>query len=88
MQYKNILVTGGAGFVGSHICLKLKEHYPNVEITALDNLHRKGSELNIPRLQQHGVNFVKKDVRYRAELEESTKAIGMPPIREGFLLPS
>ena len=77
MQYKNILVTGGAGFVGSHICLKLKEHYPNVEITALDNLHRKGSELNIPRLQQHGVNFVKKDVRYREELEESTKAIDL-----------
>lgn len=68
MKYKKILVTGGAGFVGSHLCLKLKEHYQNISVTALDNLSRRGSELNVPRLKKGGVKFVKGDVRYPQDL--------------------
>ncbi len=33
----NVLVTGGAGFVGSNLIKKLKQLYPNVKITSLDN---------------------------------------------------
>lgn len=69
MKYKNILVTGGAGFVGSHICLKLKEYFSNIRVIALDNLYRKGSELNVPRLEKQGVYFIKGDVRVRRDLE-------------------
>jgi len=36
MKYKNILITGGAGFIGSNLALKLIEHDYN--ITVLDNL--------------------------------------------------
>ena len=33
---KNILITGGIGYVGSHLCLKLLEQ--NYNITIIDNL--------------------------------------------------
>jgi len=69
MDYKKILVTGGAGFVGSNISISLKKHYGNIEVIALDNLYRKGSELNIGRLKKNGVRFVKGDVRVKKDLE-------------------
>jgi len=64
-----ILITGGAGFVGSHLALTLAELLPDREVVALDNLHRRGSELNLPRLEEAGVRFVRADVRDRGELE-------------------
>ncbi len=69
MNYKNILITGGAGFVGSNICVKLKEHFGNITVFALDNLYRKGSERNLPRLKEHGVKFIKGDVRKEKDLD-------------------
>ena len=44
---KRVLVTGGAGFVGSSIALALKERYENIEVAVLDNLLRRGSEKNL-----------------------------------------
>lgn len=70
-MYKNILVTGGAGFVGSNLCIKLKEHYPSIRVVALDNLVRRGSELNLPRLKAHGVEFIHGDVRKREDLQQN-----------------
>ncbi len=58
-----ILITGGAGFVGSNLALAAKATFPAAEIVCLDNLYRRGSELNIPRLEQAGVKFHKGDVR-------------------------
>lgn len=69
MKYKNILVTGGAGFVGSNICIKLKNYFSNINVFSLDNLVRKGSELNVPRLKENGVNFLYGDVRKKEDLE-------------------
>ena len=62
------LVTGGAGFIGSQLSLFLKRDYPGSEIIAFDNLHRKGSELNLPRLQKSGVKFIEGDVRQADQL--------------------
>jgi len=62
------LVTGGAGFAGSHLALQLKERYPEVNVIALDNLKRRGSELNLPRLKTGGVQFVHGDIRSRDDL--------------------
>ncbi|HPT65907.1 MAG TPA: NAD-dependent epimerase/dehydratase family protein [Candidatus Woesebacteria bacterium] len=68
MNYKDILITGGAGFVGSNLAIKLKESYPNINITVLDNLKRRGSELNLPRLAKFGINFIHGDVRNKEDL--------------------
>lgn len=58
-----ILVTGGAGFVGSWLALGAKERYPGAVVVALDNLKRRGAELNLPRLRDGGVEFVHGDIR-------------------------
>ena len=36
MNYKKALVTGGAGFIGSHLTEKL--HQDNIEVLVVDNL--------------------------------------------------
>jgi len=64
-----ILITGGAGFVGSSIALRLRHDRPEDSIVALDNLVRRGSELALPRLSDHGVEFVHGDVRCWEDLE-------------------
>ena len=65
---KNILITGGAGFVGSSLAIKLKQSYANTKIVALDNLKRRGSELNIQRLRKHGIDFIHGDIRNQEDL--------------------
>ena len=65
-----VLVTGGAGFVGANLAISLAERHPDWELIAFDNLHRRGSELNLPRLDEAGVAFVKGDVRDADELTE------------------
>jgi CDP-paratose 2-epimerase len=60
---RRTLVTGGAGFIGSSLALGLAERHPNWEIVAFDNLRRRGSELNLPRLRAAGVAFIHGDVR-------------------------
>ncbi|MGH2976691.1 MAG: NAD-dependent epimerase/dehydratase family protein, partial [Solirubrobacterales bacterium] len=63
-----LLITGGAGFVGSNLAVSLATRHPEWRIVALDNLYRRGSELNLPRLEEAGVEFVKGDVREPADL--------------------
>lgn len=63
-----ILITGGAGFVGSAIARRLKEDDPQCEIVALDNLKRRGSELNVTDLTRRGIKFVHGDIRAKDDL--------------------
>lgn len=67
-RYREILVTGGAGFVGSNLAMALKQRFPEAAVTALDNLRRRGSELNVPRLAAAGVRFAHGDIRNPADL--------------------
>lgn len=62
-ESRRILITGGAGFVGSNLAVALKGRHPRWDVIALDNLHRGGSALNLPRLRDSGVRFVEGDVR-------------------------
>ncbi len=66
---RTILVTGGAGFIGANVAVGLAARHPDETIIALDNLKRRGSELNLRRLREAGVAFVHGDVRQRADLE-------------------
>lgn len=73
MQYKTLLVTGGAGFVGSNLSIGFKAKYPHLRVISLDNLKRRGSELNIKRLKENGIEFAHGDVRNPEDLEFNTK---------------
>src|SRR5215472_1577816 len=61
---ESILVTGGAGFVGGNLAVFLKTKHPGTQVVAMDNLYRRGSDLNLPRLKDAGVEFVKGDIRF------------------------
>ena len=62
-MYDCVLITGGAGFVGSTLALTLKRWRPDMRVVVLDNLHRRGAEFNLPRLTRAGVRFVHGDIR-------------------------
>lgn len=64
-----ILITGGAGFVGSSLAIALKQNYPSYEIFCLDNLRRKGSELNVARLTKQGISFIHGDIRNKEDFD-------------------
>ena len=66
---ERLLISGGAGFVGSNLAVSLAMRHPDWEIVALDNLYRRGSKLNLPRLGEAGVQFVRGDVREPEDLE-------------------
>jgi CDP-paratose 2-epimerase len=65
---RHVLVTGGSGFIGATLCIALAQRHPSWRVTAFDNLKRRGSELNLPRLRQAGVSFVHGDVRSQGDL--------------------
>jgi len=67
---ESILITGGAGFVGSTLALHFKSVFPRARVVCMDNLYRRGSELNVPRLRAAGVEFVKGDIRLAAEFPD------------------
>ena len=67
---KRILVTGGAGFIGSHLCKRLLNE-GNVVI-CLDNLFSSSKEKIVPFLGNPYFEFVRHDVTYPyyAEVDE------------------
>ena len=67
-MHERVLVTGGAGFVGSSLAIALKRRGSNLRVMAFDNLRRRGSELNLPRLRDAGVEVIHGDVRSLADL--------------------
>jgi CDP-paratose 2-epimerase len=66
-----VLVTGGAGFVGATVAVAFRREYRAAEVVVLDNLRRRGSELNVAMLADAGVRFVHGDVRSPSDLAEA-----------------
>lgn len=58
-----MLITGGAGFVGANLAVMFRQSFPGLDVVVFDNLARRGSELNLPRLREHGVTFIHGDIR-------------------------
>lgn len=67
MSRKRILVTGGAGFIGSHLCRRLLEQ--GAEVLCLDNYYT-GTRDNIsPLLSQARFEAIRHDVTFPIQLE-------------------
>ena len=66
---KTILVTGGAGYIGSHACLEFLE--AGYDVVALDNLSNSSEEAlrRVEQLSGRDVVFVEGDIRDRAGLD-------------------
>ncbi|QDT66728.1 NAD-dependent epimerase/dehydratase family protein [Calycomorphotria hydatis] len=66
----SIVITGGAGFVGSALALALRNTFPSAKISAFDNLRRRGSENALTELKAEKIEFIHGDVRSREDIEE------------------
>lgn len=66
---RKILITGGCGFAGSNLAIQLKTNHPDNKVIVFDNLKRRGSELNIFRLKEHGIIFIHGDIRNKEDFE-------------------
>jgi dTDP-glucose 4,6-dehydratase len=60
---KNILITGGAGFIGSHVVRRFVQNYPDYQIFNLDALTYAGNLENIKDIEKEpNYTFVKGDI--------------------------
>lgn len=65
-----ILITGGAGYIGSHTCVEMLNS--GYDVVVIDNLDNSSSESlkRVEKITGKKVKFYEKDVRDRAALEE------------------
>ena len=59
---KNIIVTGGCGFIGSNFVHYVVDHHPDVHVTVLDKLTYAGNPENIAGLPEDRVELVVGDI--------------------------
>ena len=60
---KNILITGGAGFIGSHVVRHFVNKYPNYQIFNLDKLTYAGNLENLQDVEtKSNYHFIKGDI--------------------------
>lgn len=72
MGKKNILITGGAGFIGSHVVRLFVNKYPNYQIINFDKLTYAGNLENLNDIHhKSNYTFVKGDILNEAFVEET-----------------
>ncbi len=64
MNYqRNILITGGAGFIGSHVVRRFIKNYPEYRIINLDSLTYAGNLANLKDIEKDSnYHFIKADI--------------------------
>ncbi|MBK8845545.1 MAG: dTDP-glucose 4,6-dehydratase [Bacteroidetes bacterium] len=68
---KNILITGGAGFIGSHVVRRFITHYKNYKIFNLDKLTYAGNLENLKDIEQStNYEFIKADITDENEINQ------------------
>jgi dTDP-glucose 4,6-dehydratase len=68
----HVLVTGGAGFIGSHFAHAALERHPDWRVTVLDKLTYAGRLENLAGLEQDPrFRFVRGDIAVRADVEKA-----------------
>jgi dTDP-glucose 4,6-dehydratase len=68
---KNILVTGGAGFIGSNFIRLMLDRYPNYKIFSIDALTYAGNPENLKDIfDNQNYTFIKADIRDRQQIGE------------------
>jgi dTDP-glucose 4,6-dehydratase len=74
-QPKNLLVTGGAGFIGTNFVYYWLDKYPEQTVTVLDVLTYAGRKENLETLKDHPrFHFVHGDILDQALVEQLLKA--------------
>lgn len=61
-MFKNIIVTGGAGFIGSNFVHYVVNNHPEVHVTVLDKLTYAGNKANLAGLPEDRVKLVVGDI--------------------------
>lgn len=70
----NILITGGAGFIGSHVVRLFVNHYPDYHIYNLDKLTYAGNLENLKDVESaNNYTFLKEDICNTATIESLFK---------------
>ena len=75
MDKKRVMVTGGAGFIGSNLILHLVENYPEYEILNVDKLTYASDLRYLSKVSSSsGYTFSKTDITDRASLAKLIRA--------------
>lgn len=68
---KKILITGGAGFIGSHVVRRFVNNYPQYEIVNLDKLTYAGNLANLTDIEDKpNYRFIKADITDASEIND------------------
>lgn len=71
MFYLRILVTGGAGFIGSNFILYMLNKYPNYEVVNMDSLTYAGNIQNLASVENNpNYSFIQADITDRQIVEQ------------------
>lgn len=75
-EFKKVLVTGGAGFIGSNFVYYWLEKHPNSKVVVLDKLTYAGNLENLKNVKDKIV-FIKGDVCSEADVNKATEGVDL-----------